>query len=77
MLGYRLEREYVFLDEEDCQREYGLGLKELASQGVKSEELMDERNVPVRGIILRDPSKPFRTLRVYGEFATSMGERLH
>eukprot|EP00971_Amphidinium_carterae_P328723 6460748-Amphidinium_carterae.1 len=75
--GYVLQRSAIFLDEDELKRDFKTTLKDLQNQGVKIEELFDENGKAVKGICVRDESKPYRKLKIFSEFGASMNEVVH
>ena len=71
--GYRVCRELLFLASQDMVKMCGLGPSEV---GLEEQQILDENNVPLKGVVISNNNFPLRRLQVFGSYSTNLIEDL-
>ena len=71
--GYVLEKCYTFITDQELAKKFNVDVKSLPFKWL---EVMDGET-PLRGIMVEDPSKPFRRLRFFSSSASVLTEKVH
>ena len=71
--GYKVVRELLFMSSAEMQKLLGVGPQEI---GLSPDTIVDEAGKSVDGLLLANPSQPFRRVEVFGMYATELSERV-